>query len=110
MGVRIKKNDEVQVLAGKDRGKRGRVVHVLPKDNRVMVEGVARAKRHSRTGARRSQSGSQMQQGGIIDIELFVDLSNVALVCRSCGTPTRVAFQGEGDVKTRVCKRCGAEN
>ncbi len=107
--VSIRKNDEVQVISGKDRGKRGRVVNVLPGDNRVMVEGVARAKKHTRTGGKRSRGGSQLQQGGIIDTELFIDLSNVQLVCRSCGKPTRIGHRIEGGVKARICRRCESE-
>src|SRR6059036_2993688 len=106
----IRKNDEVQVMTGKDKGKRGRVVHVVPKDGRVMVEGVARATRHTRTSGRRSKSGSQLQQGGIILTELFIDLSNVQLVCKTCGRPTRIGYRVDDGVKARVCKRCGAEN
>jgi large subunit ribosomal protein L24 len=105
----IRKNDEVAIIAGKDRGRRGRVVNVLPQKNRVMVEGVARAKKHTRTSGKRSKSGSQLQQGGIIDTELFIDLSNVQLVCRACGKPTRVGHRVEDGVKARVCKRCEAE-
>jgi large subunit ribosomal protein L24 len=108
-GVDIRKNDEVQVVSGKDRGKRGRVVNVLPAKNRIMVEGVARAKKHTRTGGRRSRSGSQLQQGGIIDTELFIDLSNVQIVCKSCGRATRVGHVVEGGVRARVCRKCGAE-
>jgi large subunit ribosomal protein L24 len=104
--VDIRKNDEVEVISGKDRGKRGRVVNVLPRDNRVMVEGVARAKRH--LPIRPTQRGGQT--GGIILKELFIDLSNVQLVCKSCGRPTRVGHQGQGREKVRVCRRCGAEN
>jgi large subunit ribosomal protein L24 len=102
MRTDIKKNDEVQVITGKDRGKRGRVVNVLPKKNRVMVEGVARATKHTRPSRK-------VQQGGIIQQELFIDLSNVQLVCRSCGKPTRIGHTVEAGVKARVCKRCGAE-
>jgi large subunit ribosomal protein L24 len=104
--VDIRKNDDVEVISGKDRGKRGRVVNVLPRDNRVMVEGVARAKRH--LPIRPTQRGGQT--GGIILKELFIDLSNVQLVCKSCGRPTRVGHQGQGREKVRVCRRCGAEN
>ncbi len=104
--VDIRKNDEVEVISGKDRGKRGRVVNVLPRDNRVMVEGVARAKRH--LPIRPTQRGGQT--GGIILKELFIDLSNVQLVCKSCGRPTRVGHEGQGREKVRVCRRCGAEN
>ena len=105
----IRKNDEVQVIAGKDRGRRGRVVNVVPSRNRVMVEGVARAKKHTRTTGKRSKSGSALQQGGIIDTELFIDLSNVQLVCRACGKATRVGHRIQGGVKARVCMRCEAE-
>ncbi len=105
-GVVIRKNDEVEVISGKDRGKRGRVVNVLPGQNRVMVEGVARAKRH--LPIRPTQRGGT--QGGIIIKEQFIDLSNVLLVCKSCGRPSRMGSVGEGVEKVRVCKRCGAEN
>jgi large subunit ribosomal protein L24 len=110
MPTAIRKNDEVQVVSGKDRGKRGRVVNVLPQKNRVMVEGVARATKHTRTGSKRATSGQQLQQGGIIQAEAFIDLSNVMLVCKSCGKPTRVGFHEGDGVKVRICRRCGAEN
>ena len=109
MPTAIKKNDEVQVVSGKDRGKRGRVVHVLPKKNRIMVEGIARATKHTRTGSKRSTSGQALQLGGIIQAEAFIDLSNVMLVCRNCGKPTRIGFRQEGDVKVRICRRCESE-
>lgn len=103
MPVSIRKDDEVLVISGKDRGKRGRVVNVLPRESRVMVEGIARAKKHARPSRQR-------QQGGIVDIEQFVDISNVMLVCRSCGQPTRVAHRFDEDGgKVRVCKRCEAD-
>jgi large subunit ribosomal protein L24 len=101
-GVNIKKDDEVQVVHGKDRGARGRVVRVLPREGRIMVEGVARAKKHTRPSKRR-------QQGGIIDIEQFVDISNVAVVCKTCGQPTRVGHRVEDGKKVRVCRKCGAD-
>jgi large subunit ribosomal protein L24 len=105
-GVNIRRDDEVQVLHGKDRGTRGRVVRVLPREGRVMVEGVARAKRHTRIRA--SRRGAQ--EGGIIDIEQFVDISNVAVVCKSCGQPTRVGFRFDDEGKKfRVCRKCGAD-
>jgi large subunit ribosomal protein L24 len=101
--VSIRKDDEVQVIHGKDRGVRGRVVRVIPRQGRVMVEGVARAKKHARPSKRR-------QQGGIIDVEQFVDISNVAVVCKSCGQPTRVGNRiDDQGKKVRVCKRCGAD-
>ena len=101
-GVDIKKDDEVQVIHGKDRGTRGRVVRVLPRDGRIMVEGIARAKKHSRPS-------KQRQQGGIIDIEQFVDISNVAIVCKSCGQATRVGHRIDGDKKVRICRKCESD-
>ena len=106
-GVDIKNDDHVKVMSGKDRGKSGRVIHVLPKEGRVMVDGVARAKKHQRATGKRSRSGSQLQQAGIIDTELFVDISNVQIVCKSCNQPTRVGHRMEGDgTKIRICRKC----
>jgi large subunit ribosomal protein L24 len=107
--LNIKKDDMVRVIAGKDRGKEGRVVRVLPESRRVMVDGVALAKKHQRTSGRRSTSGTQLQQGGIIDVETFVDASNVQVVCKSCGQPTRVGHRVDGDRKVRICRKCEAE-
>ena len=102
MPVDIKKDDEVMVISGKDRGRTGRVVNVLPREGRIMVEGVARAKKSSRPSRRR-------QQGGIVDIEQFIDISNVQLVCKSCGKATRVGHRHERDKKVRYCKKCESE-
>lgn len=98
----IRKNDHVQVISGKDRGKTGRVVNVAPKKNRVMVEGVARVVRHSKPSQKN-------RQGGLVTKEMFVDLSNVQIVCRQCGKATRVGHRTEDGVKARFCRRCGAE-
>ena len=100
--VSIRKNDEVEVIAGKDKGKRGRVVNVLPARNRVMVEGVARATRHTRPS-------KQRMQGGLVQQEQFIDLSNVQVVCKSCGKPTRVGYRIEDGIKVRICRRCEGE-
>src|SRR5712691_5174735 len=108
-GVDIKKDDLVRVMTGKDRGKEGRVVRVQPRERRVMVDGVALAKKHQRSSGKRSSSGQQLQQGGIIDVEMFVDASNVQIVCKSCNKPTRVGRRIEGDKKIRICRKCGAE-
>jgi large subunit ribosomal protein L24 len=101
-GVDIKKDDTVMVRSGKDRGRSGRVVNVLPRDGKVMVEGIARVKRHTKPTPKN-------RKGGIILQEEFIDLSNVQVVCKTCNRPTRVGHRSEGDVKVRVCKRCGAE-
>src|SRR5436190_17096366 len=107
-GVDIKKDDTVKVISGKDLGHQGRVIRVQPDRGKVLVEGAARAKRHQMVRGKRSASGSTLQQGGIIDKELFIDISNVQVVCKSCNKPTRVGHRVEDDVKTRVCKHCGA--
>jgi large subunit ribosomal protein L24 len=110
MGVDIRKDDMVRVISGKDRGKEGRVVRVLPRERRVMVDGVALAKKHQRAGARASGSDRAIQQGGIIDIETFIDMSNVQIVCGTCGRATRVGrrFHDDG-TKVRICRKCEAE-
>ena len=108
-GVNIKKDDMVRVMAGKDRGREGRVLRVQPRERRVMVDGVARAKKHARTTGKRSSGGQQLQQGGIIDTEMYVDISNVQVVCPACGQPTRIGYRLEGDVKVRICRKCEAE-
>ncbi|MGH2663201.1 MAG: 50S ribosomal protein L24 [Actinomycetota bacterium] len=101
-GVGIRKDDEIQVVSGKDRGARGRVVRVLPREGRIMVEGIARAKKHARASKRR-------QQGGIIDVELFIDISNVQLVCKTCGQVTRIGHRVEDGKRIRVCRKCEAD-
>ena len=107
-GVNIKKDDQVRVMNGKSRGHTGRVIRVLPREGRVMVEGAAMAKKHTRTQGKRSTSGSQLQQGGIIDVETFIDISNVQLVCPACHQLTRVGHETNDDGKIRVCRKCGA--
>jgi large subunit ribosomal protein L24 len=76
-GVDIKKDDTVKVIAGKDIGHQGRVVRVDPDRGRVLVEGAGRAKKHTRTGQKRSTSGQTLQQGGIIDVAQLIDISNL---------------------------------
>ncbi len=109
-GVDIKRDDLVRVMAGKDRGKEGRVVRVIPGEGRVMVDGVALAKKHQRSGGQVKGSNRGVQQGGIIDVEMFVDISNVQPVCKSCGQVTRVGHRDEADGrKVRICRKCEAE-
>ena len=108
-GVDIKKDDLVKVMSGKDRGKQGRVVRVLPREGRVMVDGVALAKKHARATGRASGSSQALQQGGIIDVETYVDISNVQIVCHSCGRPTRVGHSVVDGEKVRICRKCEAE-
>ena len=102
---RIKKGDRVAVIAGKDKGAEGRVLEVLPKKRKVMVEAVNRVTRHEKI--RMNRRGSQ--EGGIAHKEAAIDISNVALVCPTDG-PTRVGFRVEPNgTKVRVCKKCGSE-
>ncbi len=100
--MKLKKGDEVEVLSGKDRNKRGVIMRVLAKDDRVIVEGVNVAKKHQR------QTKARVR-GGIIDKDMPVHVSSVALVCSRDGA-TRVGYQIKDDgTKVRVCKRCGRE-
>ncbi|MGH2378466.1 MAG: 50S ribosomal protein L24 [Candidatus Limnocylindria bacterium] len=101
MAVRIRKGDEVEVIAGKDRGKRGTVQEVVPGARRVVVAGVNIAKRHKKANPQRNI------KGGIVDQPAAMDLAKVMLVCPHCGKPTRAAHQTEDGDKSRVCRRCG---
>ncbi len=99
--LNIQRNDTVEVISGSDRGKKGRVLRVFPDESRLLVEHVRVVKKHLR------QNPQRRIQGGIAEQEAPVHVSNVMLVCPSCNQPTRVAHKFEGDLKVRVCKRCG---
>ena len=97
----LKKDDKVKVLAGKDKGKIGKVIAVNNKKHRVLVENINIVKRHSRPSV-------QNKQGGIIEIEAPIHLSNLALLCNKCLAPVRVKMQIlEDGTKKRVCRKCG---
>ena len=100
MAAKIKKGDRVVVLAGKDKGRQGNVLKVLPKDDRVFVGGVNMVKRHTRP----TQADPQ---GGIRNKEAALHISNVAFVDPKTGEPTRVGFRIEGDKKVRFAKKSG---
>ena len=101
--MKIKKGDRVVVLSGKDRGKEGVVMRALPADGKVVVEGVNTARKHQRPTR-------VTQQGGIIDKDMPIDVSNVAVVSPRDGKATRVGYRFKDDgTKVRVCKRTGAE-
>jgi large subunit ribosomal protein L24 len=98
--MKIRKNDTVLVIAGKDRGKKGKVRKALPKKDKVIVEGANMIKRHSR-------AKGQARQAGIIELEAPLDISNVMLICNKCNKPTRVGFRFLSDGrKARVCRTC----
>ncbi len=114
--MKIKKGDLVQVLAGKDRGKQGRVVEARPRDRRVIVENLNLAKRHTKPRPMRDSTrmgGASIIPGGIIEKPVPLDVSNVMIVCPTCKQPTRIGtkvkeLKGES-VRVRVCKRSGCE-
>ncbi|GGI05846.1 50S ribosomal protein L24 [Egicoccus halophilus] len=105
---RIRKDDQVQVIAGKDAGKSGRVIKVYTDRDRVLVEGRNYVKKHQRI---QNQRGGA-QEGGIIETEAAIHASNVQPICPSCDQPTRVGYryedQDERRSKVRVCKKCDA--
>jgi large subunit ribosomal protein L24 len=98
--MKIRKNDNVLIIAGKDRGKKGKVRFAYPKDNRVLVEGINFIKRHTK-------AMGQVRQAGIVEREEAISVSNVMLLCSKCNRPTRVGtrFLGDGK-KVRFCRRC----
>jgi large subunit ribosomal protein L24 len=101
--VKLKKGDEVEVLSGKDRGKRGVIMRVLAKDDRVIVEGVNVAKKHQR-------STKATMQGGIIDKDMPMPIAAVAIVSPGDGKATRVGYRiDDSGNKVRICKRTGAD-
>jgi large subunit ribosomal protein L24 len=102
MSIKIKKNDNIIMLSGKDRGKKGKVIDVNTVTGRVVVEGLNTIKKHVR-------ARKQGQKGQIIHKERAVAVSSVAVVCNSCGKPTRVGYRVDGDNKFRVCRKCKAE-
>jgi len=100
--MRIRKGDRVMVLQGKDRGRSGEVMRAIPRENKVIVEGVNISKRHSRP-----RRGTM--QGGIIDKDMPMHVASVAIICSTCG-PTRIGYrQDEQGRKVRVCKKCGGD-
>lgn len=104
MSERIKQGDTVEVICGNDRGVRGTVQHVYPKEDRVVVTGVNVIKKHQKP----VRAGRGQVQAGIIELEAPLNASKVMLVCPHCGARTRVGFVRQEDGrKVRVCKKCG---
>jgi len=100
--LRIKRGDTVEVIAGREKGIRGEVIRVLPKDKRVVVQGVNVRSKHQR----QVQAAGRTMTPGIIQFEAPLDVSNVMLVCPKCGEPTRVGIQRDEEDRHRVCKHC----
>ena len=100
--MKLKKGDTVKVITGKDAGTESKIAKVFPARNKVIVEGVATAKRSQR-------ATGQTMQGGIIDKDMPIDASNVMIICPDCG-PTRIGYRvGSDGRKHRVCRKCGRE-
>jgi large subunit ribosomal protein L24 len=97
---KLKKEDIVEIITGKDKKKRGRILKILRDKDRVVVEGLNIVKKAKK---RRNQQ----DRGGIVEIEAAIHVSNVAIVCKKCGGPTRIGYKLEGDNKIRICKKCG---
>lgn len=99
--TKLKKNDVVMVIAGKEKGKSGRILKLLPKRNRVVVEKINMIKRHTKPS-------KQMPHGGIVEKEGSIHISNVMIICQRCNVPVRIGKRIlEDGSKVRVCKRCG---
>jgi large subunit ribosomal protein L24 len=96
---KLRKEDQVQVVAGKDKGKQGKIVRIDRDKGRAIVAGINMVKKAQK-------KRKQTDRGGIIEIEAPIQLSNVMIVCRKCG-PTRIGCKIEGDAKKRVCRKCG---
>ena len=96
---KIRKDDTVELIAGKDKGKRGAVVRVIRDKDRVIVAGVNLVKKAMR-------KKSQQDRGGIVEIEAPIHISNVMIVCKKCG-PTRIGYKIDDSKKIRVCRKCG---
>jgi len=98
--VDLRRNDTVKVITGRDKGKEGRVLRVFPNDAKILVEHVMMVKKHVRPNQQRNI------KGGIAEQESRIAISNVQLVCPTCG-PVRIGHEVRGDRKVRVCKKCG---
>jgi large subunit ribosomal protein L24 len=98
---KIKKNDQVVIIAGRDKGRRGRVLEVAPTRGKIKIEGVGMIKRHQKANPQANRGG------GIVDKEAFIDISNVQLIDPQSGKPTRVRYEGTGEAKTRIAAKSG---
>jgi len=105
MKMRIKKGDQVEVITGKseDKGKRGEVIKVLPKDGRVVVQGLNIHTKHQK----QMQTEGKTVNPGIIKLEGPIDVSNVMVVCKKCNQPSRLGIERKDGKSVRVCKKCG---
>ena len=100
--MKIRKGDQVLIISGKDKGRKGKVIEASPKEGRIVVEGINLRKKHMKP----KKSG---EKGQIVEMPAPINLSNVKLICPKCGKATRVGYKVEGKRKYRFCKKCGQE-
>ncbi len=100
--MKIRKNDQVKILSGKDRGKTGKVLHVLPKAGKAMVEGLNLVKKHIRPR-------KQGEKGQRVSVPAAIDISNLMLICPECSKSSRVKYKAKDKKKYRICKKCSSE-
>lgn len=100
--MKIKKGDLVLIISGKDKGKTGKVTKALPKDLKVLVEGVNLKKKHARPK-------KQGEKGQVVQVPAPLNISNVKAICPKCGKATRVGYTVDKDIKKRICKKCKQE-
>ncbi len=104
--MNVRKGDKVRVISGKDRGLEGRVIASYPREERVLVEGANRIKKHTKI----TSSARGAKQGGIVTQEAPLHVSNVQVICGGCGKPSRIGHRtDEAGHNRRICKRCGAD-
>ncbi len=99
--MKIKKGDTIKIIVGKDKGKTGKVLKVLPKKNKVLIDGLNLYKKHVRPKR-------QGEKGEIVSVPRPLDISSVILICSACGKGVKVGYRLDGETKIRVCKKCGA--
>ena len=97
--MKVKKGDNVLIIAGKDKGRTGKIMRAIPKDRMILVEGINLKKKHVRPK-------KEGEKGQVVDIPAPLDVSNIKLICPKCGKATRVGYKIEKDIKSRVCKEC----
>ncbi len=98
--MKFKVGDEVIVTAGKDKGRRGKIAKVFPKDHKVLIPTINVYKKFQKRGANKTD------QGGLVEFSRPLPVSNIAVICPSCGKPTRIGWQIVNDQKVRICKKC----
>jgi len=100
--VKVKKGDSVLIISGKDKGKTGKILKALPKDAKILVEGVNLKKKHVRPK-------KEGEKGQVVSLPAVIDVSNIKIVCPKCGKAARIGYKIEKDIKKRICKKCKQE-